>query len=158
MGEELPIEPHEAILKCIRIANGEVVYASERIAELSEDEAVGPVITKVDRPLKHEKGAESMTERVEEVREGEPRLHIWIEARHKAMDRLVQYSAAAIKANVDERAVKLAEGMAQQLAAGMRAFAIEMGFDPSAPEVRKGLRAGLEAIDSTAVEISVEAA
>lgn len=153
MGEPLPIEAHAALLKCIAIANAEVEYATREIARLTPEEAVGPVITTHDRPLKYEKGAESTTERATETREGEPRLHIWIKARHEAMDRLVAYSAAAIKANVDERAVQLAEGMAHKLAAAMKAFAVAVGVDPADPSVRAALRASLLTLDGTSTEV-----
>lgn len=120
MGRPLPIEPHQAILECIRIAAGEVAYASERIAELQPSDAVGPVTSRVDRPLKEEKGAESADYRVEEVHEGPPALHVWVQVRQSAMDRLVNYSSAAIKAGIEERQVKLAEGQAHLVVAVIR--------------------------------------
>jgi hypothetical protein len=120
MGVPLNIEPHEAILECIRIAAGEVAYASERIAALQAGEAVGPVVSRTDRPLKEEKGAESPDYRVEEIREDSPDLHIWIKVRHLAMDRLVQYSAVAIKAGIEERRVQLAESQGQLLVTVIR--------------------------------------
>lgn len=36
MGRPLDVSPHEAILECIRITSGEVEYASDRVAELTE--------------------------------------------------------------------------------------------------------------------------
>lgn len=52
MGVPLDIPPTRGILECIRIAAGEVRYASERIALLQESDLVGPVTSTVDRPLK----------------------------------------------------------------------------------------------------------
>lgn len=143
MGIPMDLEPHDALLECIRIAAGEVHYASERIVELEPGQAVGPVVS--TRPLKYEKGAESSTERVEE--HGPPALHIWIEARHQAMDRLVNYSRIAIAAGIAERQVKLAEGQAEQLAEAMRRLAAALGYDPADPKVREAMRGSLTVID-----------
>jgi hypothetical protein len=41
MGCPLDIDPHDALLECIRIAAGEVQYASEQIAKLQVDVAAG---------------------------------------------------------------------------------------------------------------------
>jgi hypothetical protein len=130
MGGPLDMEPHEALLECIRIAAGEVRYASERIAELEESDAVGPVVS--TRPLKYEKGAESISERVFE--EGAPAVHIWIEVRHRAMDRLVNYSKIAIAAGIEERRVRIAEQQGNLLAQAIRGILEELGV-ANRPEV-----------------------
>lgn len=136
------LQPHEALLECIAITAGEVRYASDRIAELEPGEAVGPVVS--TRPLKEEKGAEHPTERVEE--HGPPALHIWVQVRHQAMDRLVNYSRIAIAAGIAERQVKAAEQEARAIAEAMRQFAIRMGLDPADPKVREAMRGGLTVI------------
>lgn len=123
MGRPLDIDPIEAILECIRITAGEVQYASDRVAELTPDQAVGPVIT--TRPLKEEKGAESLTYRVEE--HGPPALNIWIEVRRRAMRDLVEYSRVAIAAGIAERQVKIAEQQGQLLAQVIRGILTELG-------------------------------
>ncbi len=137
MGVPLDIEPHDAILQCIKIAAGEVQYASEQIAKLDPDEAVGAVVTTLRRPMKLEKGADADTAMVEEITHSAPALHIWIQARRQAMDRLVQYSAAAIKAGIEERRVKLAESQGQLLIQVIRGVLTELGLanDPRAPAV-----------------------
>lgn len=123
MGRPLEIDPSDAIFECVRIAAGEVDYASDRIAELDASEAVGPVVT--TRPRKLEKGAESKTERVAE--HGAPAVHIWIEVRRRAMDRLVSYSKVALAAGVEERRVRLAERQAQLLASAIRGILDDLG-------------------------------
>lgn len=130
MGIPLDVAPHEALLECIRIAAGEVQYASERIAELDPDEVYGAVVS--TRPLKLEKGAESMTERVED--HGPPALHIWIQVRHGAMDRLVNYSKIALAAGIAERQVRVAEQQGQLLAAAIRGVLEDLGV-ADRPEV-----------------------
>ena len=146
MGSPLPMEPIEAILQCIRIAAGEVRYASERIAELEERDAAGPVKMITDRPLMLARGEESPSERAREIHLGAPALNIWIRARHEAMDRLVGYSKVALAVGIAERQVRIAEGQAQLLAEAMRRFAIALGHDPAEPRVREGLRASLTVI------------
>lgn len=131
------LTPEVALLECIRIAGGEVAYASERIADLAPEDAVGPVTTVTDRPLKEEKGAESLEYRVEEVTKGPPALHIWIEVRAKAMDRLVNYSKVAIAAGLEERRVRIAEAQGSLMAEAVRGILVDLGVidDPRTPEV-----------------------
>lgn len=133
MGRPLDIEPHEALLECVRIAAGEVQYASWQIELLTPEDAVGPVVT--TRPLKWEKGAESPTERIEE--HGPPALHIWIEVRHRAMDRLANYSRIALAAGVAERQVRVAESQAQLMAQAVRGILQDLGVagHPDAPRI-----------------------
>jgi hypothetical protein len=131
-----PIEnlrPEDALLECIRITGGEVQYASERIAELGAEDAVGPVVT--TRPLKEEKGAENPDLRVHE--EGPPALHIWIEVRHQAMDRLVNYTKVAIAAGLEERRVKLAEAQGALIAQAVQGILKDLGVadNPETPGV-----------------------
>lgn len=139
MGAPLDIPPHEAILECIRIAAGEVRYASDRIAELEPHQAAGPVVATHERPMKLEKGGEEPGTTIEEIRREAPALHIWIVARREAMDRLVNYSAAALKAGIQQRLVEIAEGQAQALAEAYREFARRLGHDPSEPKVREAM-------------------
>ena len=133
MGRPLSIEPHEAIIECIRIAAGEVAYSSSQIAGLEDAEAVGPVQT--SRPLKEEKGAENAEVYVTEY--GPPAVNIWIEVRHRAMDRLVNYSKIALAAGVAERQVRIAEQQGQMLAQVIRGVLEDLGVDkrPEAPAV-----------------------
>jgi hypothetical protein len=137
MGRPLDMEPHEALLECIRIAAGEVAYASERIAELDAADAVGPVVSTHRRPLKEEKGAEDPRTEVEEVRVEAPALHIWIVVRQHAMDRLVNYSKIALAAGVAERQVRLAEQQGQLLVEVIRGVLTDLGVNehPEAPAV-----------------------
>jgi hypothetical protein len=139
MGIPLDVEPHEAILECIRIAAGEVQYASERIAELDVTDAVAPVRSTLNRPLKGEGGTEYPDERVEEITLDAPALNIWIVTRRQAMDRLVQYSAVAIKAGIEERRVKLAESQGQLLVQVIRGVLQQLGV-LNRPEVPRIVR------------------
>jgi hypothetical protein len=127
MGIPLSIEPQDAILECIRIAAGEVAYSSERIAALEVAEAVSPVRRTLAR--KDDDGGT-----VQEVRLDEPKLHAWILVRQAAMDRLVQYSFAALKAGIEERRVKIAEQQGMLLAQAIQGILRELGVE-NRPEV-----------------------
>lgn len=144
MGKPLPIHPIDAILQCVSIAAGEVQYASDRIAELREDTAVGPEVS--TRPLKLEKGAEDRTERVED--HGPVTLNIWIKVRHDAMDRLAHYSKVALAAGVAERQIRLAEQQAQLIATAVRGILTDLGVAnrPDAPAI---VRRHLELVSNT---------
>ncbi len=137
MGIPLDIEPHDALLQCISIAAGEVQYASFRIAELDESDEVGAVVSTLYRPKKLAKGAEDEGTQITETRVEMPQLHVWIQVRHQAMDRLVNYSAAAIKCGLEERLVKVAEGQGQMLATTIRDILRELGVDkrPETPAI-----------------------
>lgn len=145
MGVPLDIEPHNAILECIRIAAGEVQYASDRVAALTPDEAVGEVITRTHRPVKEAGGGEDPLTPVIETKEESPQLHIWIKVRHLAMDRVVAYSTAALKAGVEERQVAIAEQQGQMMAVAIMAILTELGV-AERPEVPGIVRAQLARI------------
>lgn len=142
MGAPLSIEPHEAILECIRISAGEVAYASERIAGLEADQAVGEVITSVER---------SGESGYEETRQGPPALHVWIVVRQQAMDRLVQYSFAALKAGIEERRVRVAERQGMLLAQAVQGILRELGVHDR-PEVGAVVRKHLTLVAGQSVD------
>lgn len=146
MGMPLSIEPQDAILECIRIASGEVRYASDRIAELAEAEAVGPVLTSklelapredAESDTDLDKDSNQAPEPVAELRFGPPAGHIWIVMRRQAMDRLVSYSERALRAGVQERLVRVAESQAQLLAEAVRGILTDLGVQdhPEAPAI-----------------------
>lgn len=142
MGMPLSIEPHEAILECIRISAGEVAYASERISALEVSEAVGPVESSMTRL------GENLTT---EVRQGPPAVHIWIQVRQHAMDRLVQYSFAALKAGIEERRVRLAEQQGMLLAQAVQGILRELGVHDR-PEVGAVVRKHLTLVAGQSVD------
>lgn len=128
MGAPIDIEPQDFILECIRIAAGEVFYASERIAVLTEADVL--VQTRTTVVKKDADGATS-----QEVRaSNEFKLHAWIVVRDRAMDRGVQYSFAALKAGIEERRVRVAEQQGMLLAQAVQGILRELGVDQR-PEV-----------------------
>jgi hypothetical protein len=152
----LSIEPQDAILECIRIAAGEVAYASERIAGLEVAEFVGPVVTSMSRNVPvdvdelDEESDKNTTSAVEETRYGAPALHVWIVVRDQAMDRLVAYSFAALKAGIAQQLVEISKTQAGLIAQGFRTLVVALGHDPDAPEVRQALRAQLTVLSGGA--------
>lgn len=138
MGQSLPLDPSDALLQCIQIAAGEVQYASLRISQLDEDQAVVEQRTVKTRPLSEGKDGEDPNVIVEEVTTSTTaELHIWIRVRQQAMDRLVNYSSVAIKAGLEERRVKIAEQTGQLIAQAVRGILEELGVAdrPETPAV-----------------------
>ena len=137
MGVPLPIEPGEAILQCIAIAAGEVRYAAEQVDKLTLDDAVGSR-GQDDRataePRQGRRGPGAHGDR--DTPRGAGSAHL-IVTKHAAMDRLVQYSVAALKAGVEERRVRVAENIGQALADAIKGVLADLGVgdDPRAPAV-----------------------
>src|SRR5436190_909548 len=80
--------------------------------------------------------------RVTEVRRLQVQLNIWVRIRHDAMDRLVRYSAAALRSGLEERLVKVAEIQGKLLADAVQSILRELGVAdrPETPTiVRKHL-------------------
>jgi hypothetical protein len=89
MGVALDVEPHDALLTCVRIAAGEVAYCSTQIAGLEK--------------------ATEMTMFGEQ-------LNVWIQVRQKATAQLAKYCKMALDAGVAERQVQVAERYGEMLA------------------------------------------
>lgn len=150
MGQPLDIEPGEALLQCIRIAAGEVQYASDRIGALDEADAIVQASSTKTRPLSHGKDGESASETVEEVTTSNVyELNIWIQVRRQALDRLVNYSAVALKAGVEERRVRVAEQTGVLIAQAIRGVLAELGV-ADRPEVPSVVRRQLALVSGQA--------
>jgi hypothetical protein len=111
MGAPLDIEPHDALLWCVRVTAGEVNYCSAMVARLEREEAVGKPVLSRDWVGSGETGQGGGSEQ----RELAPALNIWIVARRDAVDRLARYSKMALDAGVAERQVRLAERYGEQI-------------------------------------------
>ena len=122
MGFPRDIDPHSAMLECIRLAAGELDYANEQVALLKK----AMVSTMFG-----------------------PQLHTWITVRQHAMDRLMGYSKIALAAGVEERRVQLAEQQGALLAQVIRGVLADLGVadHPEAPAV---VRRHLTLVASTA--------
>lgn len=157
LGEAEDVHPIDAILGALKLAWCEVRYYTLRIADLEADEIVGPVITTRLEPVALDDDARELfglppdagDTVVTEVREGPPQLHIWMKARHQAMDRAVRYGEIALRAGIAERQIRLAEQAGGQLAPVIGAILRELGVfdDERAPEI---VRRHLTLIEGTA--------
>jgi hypothetical protein len=112
MGAPLDIEPHDALLWCIRVTAGEANYCSAMVAQLEDDQAVGKPVLSRDWVGSGENGSGGGSEQ----RELAPALNIWIVARRDAVERLARYSKMALDAGVAERQVRVAERYGEQIA------------------------------------------
>lgn len=91
LGNPIEINPLDALLACIRIRYGEVVWLTNKIAELDESEWLHDTIVG-------------------------KQMHIWVKERHGAMQDLARYSSQAISLGISERAVRMAETYGERLA------------------------------------------
>lgn len=78
---------------------------------------------------------------------GEGKPHVLVQLYNDERKHLVVAVAAALKANVDDRAVKVMEAYGTQVAEVVRATAVELGHDPGSVEVRAALRRALQAVE-----------
>jgi hypothetical protein len=127
MGRPLDIDPATALLELIRIAAGEVQWASEKVYELDHDAVFVVDQTTKTRPLSFGKEGESRKKKVREVTTtNEVRLHAWIRVRHEASDRLHAYVKTALANNIAERHVRLAELQGVALATAIRGILTDL--------------------------------
>lgn len=144
MGAPVDITPHEALSWCIRIAAGEVSYCSERIAELAPDEALVKDESYVERQHVDRGEVYDLVERRES---STSRLHMWVEARAAAMERLAKFSKVAIDAGLQEREVALAERMGAQIAELLRAVLGDLGVPLNDPRTREVVTRHMRALE-----------
>lgn len=115
MGIPMDVDPMDALLWCVRITAGEVAYASYKVEELDEDEAVLLPVEEIER----QGGGENVAG-YEKKSSNEAMLHIWIRTRQLALERLAKFSKMAIDAGVAQRQVELAEGSGESIALAVR--------------------------------------
>lgn len=146
MGAPIDISPHEALLTCVRITAGEVAYCTLRIQELAPEEYVGHPESYVQEVGKD--GTKDITRR------GTPALHVWISVRQEAMDRLARYAKMALDAGVEERRVRVAEGMATMLAPVLDAIFKELQLSPKQREAAPAiLERNLVTLEGHAIDV-----
>lgn len=133
MAVELDMEPHDALLWCIRITAGEVAYSTRRISQLEED----ALLVREEREREwtggeHGGGAETTTS-------SQVSVHVWVEVRAHAVDRLAKFSKMALDAGVAERQVQLVERLGGEAAALIAGLFADLRLTPEqeqrAPEI-----------------------
>lgn len=130
MGPAIEVDPMEALLWCIRIAAGEVAFATYKIEQLDETEAVGSPITTTERSGISRGDAESWVEETKQPIE----LNIWIRTRRESTDRLAKYSKMALDAGIAERQINLAESAGEQLAVAIQSILAGLGLSAEQEE------------------------
>lgn len=95
------IHPAEALLELVQWTAGEVDYWRSRINDLDDQELAGMLVTRTEEGDDRGETTDLTTTEVAE--------HIYVRMLGKASDRLATYAAAALRAGVDERRVRLAE-------------------------------------------------
>lgn len=112
----IAIHPAQVLLECIANSWGEVKYWQAEVERLDEKEVAAPTITQTRRPQQVGRGEEDPNKMVVETTLGPPELHIAIRARADAEIRAVKFSESALRAGLEERLVKQAEGAADIVA------------------------------------------
>jgi hypothetical protein len=117
--------PIDALLMCVRIAAAEVRFYTTKIAALdAENEGV------LERPTREATaGSYQGSYDIVELKQ-EAVVSLWIRERQRSLDALARYSSAALKAGVEERMIRLAEGMGDRLATMLEAIFNELQLTP----------------------------
>lgn len=114
------IHPADALLELVQWTAGEVDYWRGKVDGLDDDELAGALVTKTE--VGEDKGQPT------DLTTTEAAEHIYIRMLGKASDRLATYAAAALRAGVDERRVRIAEQQGALFVTAQRAILARM-FD-----------------------------
>ena len=121
------IHPADALLELVQWTAGEVDYWRGKVDQLDDDELAGNLVTKTE--VGEEKGYTT------DITTKEAAEHIYIRMLAKASDRLATYAAAALRAGVEERRVRLAESQGQLVAAVIRRILDALNLTPAQAEL-----------------------
>ncbi|NYJ76080.1 hypothetical protein [Allobranchiibius huperziae] len=99
------IHPADALLVLVQWTAGEVDYWRAQVNALADEHLAGNLTTKTETGT--DKGQAT------DLRTTEAATHIAVRLLAEASDRLARYAAAALKAGVDERRVRITESQGQ---------------------------------------------
>ena len=99
-GGRLDVNPAEALLELVQSKAAEVAYWNHRVAGLDEAERAGLLVAETTLGEGPQGPVDTVT------RKASP--HVFVVLLHKAQDQLASFSAAALRAGVDEALVRLA--------------------------------------------------
>jgi hypothetical protein len=108
-GTPIDIHPYDALMKCIAITHGEVIYCDKQMRKLTEDELFERPLTRTETQLPFLEGGKVM---VTERRDME-QISRWHTLRTNAIDRLARYAKMAIDIGLEERELELAKSQAE---------------------------------------------
>lgn len=126
MGAPIRMEPDEALQFCIDVTRGEIAYCDLRISELTDADAAVPITTHRQHQELDRDG--DVHELVDDTAQSTEDLHIWINTRQGATERLARFSKMAMDAGIDERQARLGERQAEILAAVVLAVVGQLGL------------------------------
>jgi hypothetical protein len=144
MGTPTDIHPHDAILKVIRITNGEIDYCDMQIAKLCEAELFEQPLTVIRAEM-----PDGNTEYITQKRDAEV-LSRWVLLRQAATDRLARYSKMALDIGIEEAQLKLAEREADLVSHYLEAVLTDLSLTPDQrKKLGPSMRRHLELIEGT---------
>lgn len=149
-GLPVTVTPFDALLGELHRTAGHVAWLGELVANLEHRDDPEPTVLgdggdrdptegRVSRSgLKQYTRTEKFTVEQESV---------WLRMYREERKHLAGVAAACLKAGVDERVVRLAEGQAELIASALRRFAELLGLDPRSTEVAAAARASLTLVE-----------
>jgi hypothetical protein len=123
---QIEIEPHEALLTCVRISAAHVAYCIRKVEGLRSEEEMGRVVHSSEKTYMTDGGEVTYHEESDLG----PALHAWIQVQHECLDRLARYSKMAIDAGVEERRVRLAERWSEEISAVLQGILSDLRLTP----------------------------
>jgi len=99
-GGRLDVNPAESLLELVQGKAAEVAYWNHRVAGLDEAERAGLLVAETTFGEGPQGPVDTVTRKVAP--------HVFVVLLHKAQDQLASFSAAALRAGVDEALVRLA--------------------------------------------------
>ena len=126
------VDPHTALLEELHRTAGHVAWLSALIGELD-----------------HAAGGQSGLKQYQHLEDGGTieRPAIWVELYARERKHLAAVARSCIDVGIEERRIRIAEDQAGELAGRFRRFALELGLDLGAENVRQAFRAALTAGD-----------
>lgn len=125
LGRKVDTHPAEALIDLVHWTAGEVAYWRDKVVDLEEAGGVKALTWGV---TKHEKGFQKGESINVKTREAGPNVAYSMLV--DASNRLAAYSAAALRAGVDERRVRLAEAQGALVAQAIRAVLDKLNLTP----------------------------
>lgn len=113
LGTPPEVDPVDALLSTIAWTHAEVEYLRGKVMEIDDGEMVWGLVESSDKTGGEDWG----TKRVE--RAG---VNVWLQLYHQRSDKLVEYTAKAISAGLEERRVKVAESVGTAMIGVLRAI------------------------------------
>ena len=119
------MNPAEALLELVQGKAAEVAYWNWRVAGLSDGERAGLLVAETQDGVGPQGPVDTTTRKVAP--------HVFVVMLHKAQDQLASFSAAALRAGVDEALVRLATVQASAVVDLVRAAVERARQDVSVP-------------------------